>query len=97
MCEEKKPIWGNVTLKGKVLRKYFPQSYTPLQIEKEVGSVMEWTDAEAWLRQRLGLDDSALYAILKMVFDNLHSSPFWSITPEFIMELGKAYFRFVYE
>ena len=43
--------------------------------------------------KHLGLDDRMLYAILKMVFDNLHQSqsPFWSITPEFIMELGETY------
>lgn len=58
---------------------------------KEVGGVMEWADAEAGLRQRLGLEDPALYAVLKMAFDNLHRSPFWSITPDFIMELGEAY------
>ena len=34
MCEQKKPCWDNITLKGQALRKYFPQSYTPLQIEK---------------------------------------------------------------
>ena len=32
-----------------------------------------------------------MYAVLKMAFDNLHRSPFWSITPDFIMELGEAY------
>ena len=52
---------------------------------------MEWDDAEAGLRQRLGLENPALYAVLKLVFDNLHRSPFWSITPDFIMELGGAY------
>lgn len=58
---------------------------------KEVGGVTEWADAEAGLKQRLGLEDPALYAFLKMAFDNLHRSPFWSITPDFIMELGEAY------
>ena len=38
-----------------------------------------------------GLEDPALYTFLKMAFDNLHRSPFWSITPDFIMELGEAY------
>ena len=28
MCEQKKPCWDNITLKGQSLRKYFPQSYT---------------------------------------------------------------------
>ena len=58
---------------------------------REVGGVTEWADAEAGLKQRLGLEDPALYAVLKMAFDNLHRSPFWSITPDFIMELGEAY------
>ena len=45
----------------------------------------------AGLKQRIWLLDPALYAVLKMAFDNLHRSPFWSITPDFIMELGEAY------
>ena len=30
-------------------------------------------------------------AIIRMTFENLHNSPFWSISPEFIMELGETY------
>ena len=41
MCEEKKPCWDNITLKGKILRKYFPQSYTPLQIENIIYGLLE--------------------------------------------------------
>ena len=58
---------------------------------REVGGVTEWADAEAGLERYLGLEDPALYAVLKLAFDNLHRSPFWSITPDFIMELGEAY------
>lgn len=58
---------------------------------REVGGAAEWAFAETDLKKHLGLDDQTLYAILKMTFDNLHQSPFWSITPEFIMELGEAY------
>lgn len=32
-----------------------------------------------------------LYAIFETVFGNLHRPPFWSITPDFVMELGQAY------
>ena len=41
MCEQKKPSWDNITLKGQTLRKYFPQSYTPLQIEKTIYHLLE--------------------------------------------------------
>lgn len=60
-------------------------------LTKEVGGAEEWAGAEAALRRGLGLDDPALYAIFEMVFCNLHRPPFWSITPDFIMELGEAY------
>jgi ParB family chromosome partitioning protein len=44
MCEQKKPCWDNITLKGQSLRKYFPDSYTPLQIEKTIYRLLEqWT------------------------------------------------------
>lgn len=60
-------------------------------LTKEAGGATEWTDAEAGLKRGLGLDDPALYAIFEMVFGNLHRPPFWSITPDFIMDLGEAY------
>lgn len=62
-----------------------------VMITKEVGGAAEWDKAEAGLKRHLRLDDPLLYAILKMVFDNLHRSPFRSITPEFIMGLGETY------
>lgn len=64
-----------------------------IMLTKEVGGAAEWYSAETGLKKHLGLDDRMLYAILKMVFDNLHQSqsPFWSITPEFIMDLGETY------
>lgn len=62
-----------------------------VMITREVGGAAEWNKAEAGLKNHLGLDDPLLFAIFRMVFDNLHRSPFWSITPEFIMDLGEAY------
>ena len=45
MCEQKKPCWDNITLKGQALRKYFPQSYTPLQIENIIYRLLEqWAE-----------------------------------------------------
>ena len=37
MCEQKKPeLSSNITLSGEKLRKYFPKSYTPAQIENTI-------------------------------------------------------------
>lgn len=41
MCEQKKPCWDNITLKGQALRKYFPNNYTPLQIESIIYKLLE--------------------------------------------------------
>ena len=41
MCEQKKPEWDKVTLGGEKLRKYFPKSYTPQQIEKTIYHLLE--------------------------------------------------------
>ena len=47
MIEPKKAEKGNVTLSGSKLRKYFPRSYTPLQIETTIFKLLE-----AWQRKR---------------------------------------------
>jgi ParB family chromosome partitioning protein len=45
MCEQKKPCWDNIILKGQSLRKYFPQSYTPLQIENIIYHLLDqWAE-----------------------------------------------------
>ena len=47
MCEQKKPERKDITLKGDTIRKYFPRSYTPLQIEQTIIRLLE-----AWQRNR---------------------------------------------
>ncbi len=45
MCEQKKPSWDNITLKGQTLRKYFPKNYTPRQIEDTIYKLLEqWAE-----------------------------------------------------
>ena len=52
MCEQKKPCWDNITLKGRELRKYFPQNYTPLQIETVIYRLLEkWAERQAQHRK----------------------------------------------
>ena len=47
MSEEKKPPREDITLSGEKLRKYFPRSYTPLQMENTIIKLLE-----AWQKKR---------------------------------------------
>ena len=47
MMEQKKPIKNDVTLAGEKIRKYFPKSYTPAQMEAVILKLLE-----AWQRKR---------------------------------------------
>lgn len=47
MSEQKKPVQTNITLSGERLRKYFPRSYSPLQMEEVIFKLLE-----AWQRKR---------------------------------------------
>ena len=46
-AEQKKPERSDITLSGDILRKYFPRSYTPRQMENTVIKLLE-----AWQRKR---------------------------------------------
>ena len=47
MSEEKKNDLDRVTLKNETLRKYFPKSYTPKQMEDTIIKLLE-----AWQKKR---------------------------------------------
>lgn len=47
MMEQKKPEKNDITLSGDKLRKYFPRSYTPLQIENTIFKLLD-----AWQKKR---------------------------------------------
>jgi ParB family chromosome partitioning protein len=48
MSEQKKPeLSSNITLSGDKLKKYFPKSYTPAQIENTIFKLLD-----SWLRKR---------------------------------------------
>ena len=48
MMEQKKPDSWNVTLSGEKLKKYFPRSYTPIQIEATIYKMLD-----NWLQRRI--------------------------------------------
>ena len=62
-----------------------------IMISKEVAGTKNWSAAERAIKKGIRIDDALFIALLKQVFDQLHRSPFWSITPEFIMTLGETY------
>ena len=47
MSEQKKPERDDITLKSETIRKYFPRSYTPRQIEETIIKLLD-----AWMRKR---------------------------------------------
>ena len=47
MLEQKKPEKNDITLSGEKLRKYFPRSYTPFQIENTIFKLLD-----AWQKKR---------------------------------------------
>lgn len=67
-----------------------------VMISKEVAGTSDWSEAEDAIKRNIKLDDPLLYAILKLVFEKLHTVPFWEITPDFIMTLGETYLSLVW-
>ena len=47
MMEQKEPEKNDITLSGEKLRKYFPRSYTPFQIENTIFKLLD-----AWQKKR---------------------------------------------
>ena len=56
-----------------------------IMISAEVATTTDWTVAEKRIRQIIGFDDPLIYGVLELVFEQLHTSPFWTITPDFII------------
>jgi len=62
-----------------------------LMVSSEVAGTRNWATAENSIRETINFSDEFIYRIAEMVFENLHDGPFWTITPEFIIDLGEAY------
>lgn len=68
-------------------------SYT--MISKEAGCTEDWDEAEKAIKQNIRIKDPLLISVLEQVFRQLHTHPFWRITPGFIMTLGETYLSIV--
>ena len=56
----------------------------------EVAGTENWSLAKKAITDVFDFDKTTIF-ILERVFTTLHESPFWTITPDFIMDLGEAY------
>ncbi len=62
-----------------------------IMISGEVAGTETWDAAEKAIRKTIRFDNELIYVILRMIFANLHDSPFWCITPDYISGLGEVY------
>ena len=59
----------------------------------EVAGSEDWKRAEKAINRYIEFNNGLMNEILTLVFNNLHDSPFWTITPEFIIKLGETYLK----
>ena len=52
-----------------------------VMVSQEVAGTEEWGKAGNSIRKEIGFEDDLMYTMLKLVFNKLHRSPFWEITP----------------
>ena len=71
MSEEKKTDHDRVTLKNETLRKYFPKSYTPKQMEDTIIKLLE-----GWYKKRQDVYKRQLYHLhYTQMSPSLHPFP----------------------
>lgn len=66
-----------------------------VMITREVAGTADWNKACRSIARILPPDSSIMQMMLMSVHHKLNQSPFWEITPEFIMELGQMYCDFM--
>lgn len=62
-----------------------------IMISKQVAGTESWPKASAAIQENIPIDDALLTAMFEQMFRQMRTSPFWKITPDFIMELGETY------
>ena len=86
-----KEYYGELSPANPASKKAMSLIIVYIMISREVAATREWDEANRAIKKSIKIDDPLLEAILKQVFDQLHRSPFWRITPEFVMTLGETY------
>lgn len=62
-----------------------------VMISEQVAGTESWPKAAAAIKENIPIDDEMLIQVFEQVFRQLHTPPFWKITPTFIMDLGVGY------
>lgn len=86
-----KEYYGEISPANPASKKAMSLIIVYIMISREVASTKDWNEANRAIKRSIRIDEPLLEAMLKQVFDQLHRSPFWEITPEFIMTLGETY------
>ena len=89
--EEIRRLDHEIAIENPTAKKAMSLVIAYIMISAEVAGTTSWTVAEKKIKRIIGFTDSLMYGILKLVFEQLHISPFWTITPDFIIELGQMY------
>ena len=79
------------SVKGIVKEYYGELSASNPDSKKAMSLIIVYIMISREVASSISVDEPLLEAMLKLVFDQLHRSPFWKITPEFIMALGEIY------
>lgn len=62
-----------------------------IMLSGEVAGTDKWANADKSIKSKLKIKDDMLFEILEIVFKKLQKSPFWTITPDFIEQLGTSH------
>lgn len=90
-----KAMYASISSRSKLSRKQLSSIISYIMLSDEVAGTENWSEASDAISRIINLDDLVLMDILKLVFQNLHTEPFWGITPDFIYELGRLYLSFI--
>lgn len=80
--------YNHISRQDSEAKKYISLIIVYVMTSEEVAGTEDWNVAEKARESKINISNSILREILKLVFEKLHQSPFWEITPEFIRELG---------
>ena len=84
-----KEYYGELSASNPDSKKAMSLIIVYIMISREVASTRDWNVGNRAIKRSISIDEPLLEAMLKHVFDQIHRSPFWEITPEFIMTLGE--------
>ena len=87
-ADEIQNCYNHISRQDSEAKKYISLIIVYVMTSEEVVGTEDWNVAEKAITSKINIGNNILREILKLVFEKLHQSQFWKITPEFIRELG---------